>query len=102
MQFDDIYVEEYALQVGARLLTINIYVEEQLTFDLKEGPKAYHRYGNFAPLIAEFLSDDLGKIEERKKEINEEEWQRTEELGTKFMKSFLLNPRGWPIYCSRP
>ena len=38
------------------------------------------------PLIADFLSDDMGTIESRKKAIRDEEWQRTAMLGAEYVQ----------------
>lgn len=69
------------LQIGTRLLTVNTYspLKEGVAPDLKLGDKAHNRWGNFCPLIAEFLSDQngFGPIEARKARIAESEWQRT-------------------------
>lgn len=49
--------------------------------DLDPGPNATGRYGNFAPYIAEFLTDDIDRVERRKAEIDEGGWQMAERLG---------------------
>jgi len=46
------------------------------------GRKALGGWGDFVPLIAEFLTDDADKIEARKQQIRESEWKRIEEIAT--------------------
>jgi hypothetical protein len=93
------------LQPGTRLLTVNTYTLRLLGVarDLTPGPGDYRRYGNFAPLIAEFLSDDEQRITERKAQINEAEWNRTWSLGQEFLQQHGLKARdGRPMFCLKP
>jgi hypothetical protein len=105
LKFANKLVREYNLKVFDRLLTINLYMPEG-TFaeDLKHGPASYHRYFNFTPFIAEFLSDDLNQIELRKTQILEAEWERTKYLAEEYIakngKSKVRD--GSPLYCSEP
>lgn len=59
------FARDYQLAVGQRLLSINTYAarDKGIAADLREGPGATGRWGNFAPYIAEFLSDDTAAIE---------------------------------------
>lgn len=78
LRFPDELVREYGLKVGTRLLTVNVYQRgEQLAGDLQHGPASRRLWVNFHPLIAEFLSENRERIEARKAEIGEEEWERT-------------------------
>ena len=75
----------HGLSVGSRLLTVNTYRNDtahgvpRYDADLVPGP-ARVRWTGFHPLIADFLSDDTRRIEARKYEIREGEWQTTERL----------------------
>lgn len=72
---------------GDRLLAVNTYVPRSrgLAPDLAAGSNDTGRYGNFHPLIADFLTDDLALVEARKREINEGEWRQCEVAGAEAM-----------------
>ncbi len=53
---------------------------------------------NFWPVIAEFVSDSVARIDERKREIGEDEWLRTEQLGRERMKQAFKMRDGRPFY----
>lgn len=73
------------LDVGDHLLTVNTYTSGLMpASDLIQGPGSHRRYSNFHPLIAEFLSDDLDRIERRKQEIQPGEWERTYLLAVEY------------------
>lgn len=86
LQFPPELAAEYGLQVGTRLLTVNLYAPGSTpAADLENGPASYRRYSNFDPLIAEFVSDDQPRIEFRKAEISEAEWRRTAALAQEYL-----------------
>ena len=102
LKFDDIFTTLYGLREGSRLVAVNTYYDnpEQCEPDLTLGPFHLGRYGNFAPYIAEFLTDDLARLGERKDEIDEEEWHRTWELGKRYLEGGAPPPRdGRPFLC---
>lgn len=69
--------------VGDRLLTVNVYAREhppESEPDLVPGARAYDRFVNFMPHIAELYSDEREKIDARKAAISEDEWRRCAEL----------------------
>jgi len=104
LQFPDALVPQYHLTVGQRLLTVNLYAFGQvLVRDLEHGPASYHRYTNFRPYIAEFLSDDLTRIETRKTQISEAEWVRTSRCAQDYLAKHGKKARdGRPMYCETP
>jgi hypothetical protein len=105
LQFPDFLVSEYALAVGSRLLTVNTYYQghSNLVADLEHGSASFYRYWNFTPFIAEFLSIDFDRIEQRKSEISDEEWARTLELAHAYLAQHGSQFRnGLPLYCSIP
>jgi hypothetical protein len=104
LEFSQRLVSTYGLTVGTRLLTVNIYWPEGvLAGDLSNGPASFNRYFNFSPLIAEFLSFDSDRIEQRKAEISGQEWDRTLELGQVYLERHGTSARdGRPMYCSIP
>jgi hypothetical protein len=51
--------------------------------DIVEGPASTGRWANFYPIIAEFLSDDLQTISNRKRAVSDSEWKRAAQFGMK-------------------
>lgn len=104
LRFPQWLVEEYRLAEGTRLLTVNLYsYGQQPVEDLWNGPAAYHRYANFRPYIAEFLSDDRDRIESRKAGIEEAEWERTLACAAEYQRRNGSRTRdGRPVFCERP
>ena len=106
LRFDDSFVSEYALEIGSRLITANLYdylAEPGYESDLIPGPATSERYGNFTPLIADFLTDDVERLAERKAEITADEWLRTETLGQTYLTENFARPRdGRPCWCFQP
>ena len=97
LEFPEKYIKLYNLSVGSHLLTINTYVEGNFHVpDLIRGPKAYDDYINFHPIIAEFLSADMRKINMRKSEISAHEWSRTKKLGEQAIQRKLPTRNGSP------
>jgi hypothetical protein len=74
------------LGIGSRLLTVNTYFRgETYAADLVPGPHDLHNYVGFYPIIADFICADAGRVERRKIEIDESEWERTQTLGTSYL-----------------
>ena len=93
------------LKEGSRLLTVNTYRwrEQGIAPDLTFGEGDYKRYGNFAPFIAEFLSDDKEHIEQRKAQIGEDEWQRTWQMANEYVtRCGWIARDGCPSFCDKP
>jgi len=88
LKFPDDLVKDYKLRVGTRLLTVNNYTPgETPVADLESGSGSYHRYSNFFPFIAEFLSNDRKRIEQVKANISTVEWLRTKQLAKAYLAS---------------
>lgn len=105
LAFPDALADEYRLKVGGRLLTVNTYasIEQGVASDLAPGEGDRGRWGNFAPYIAEFLTDQIDRVEARKAEISPDEWSRTEFLGRRMASEPGVKPRdGRPLYCAFP
>jgi hypothetical protein len=105
LRFPDSLVSEYKLKMYDRLLTVNLYRPNgNFAKDLEHGDASYHRYFNFIPFIAEFLSDDLAQIKLRKSQILAEEWARTKYLAEEYIvKNGKTQVRdGRPLYCEDP
>ena len=78
-------VERHNLEVGSRLLSVNRYENEKMMGeDLFPGPANTQRWKNFGPIIAEFVSKDFDRINERKQKISEEEWKKCWEMGLSY------------------
>ncbi len=104
LRFPDAFREVYGLTVGSRLLTVNTYKRGRAyDSDLILGPNRFERWVGFHPIIAEFVSDDLPRIEARKAQITEEEWARTASLGAGYLAAKPGIARdGRPVYAAVP
>ncbi len=104
LRFPDEFTDEYDLQKGTRLLTVNCYGSlPDYDPDLILGPKLIDRWTGFHPLIADFLTDDGERVEARKKQITEDEWQRALDMGMEYAKRYPKVARdGRPVYSATP
>ncbi|MGI3783576.1 MAG: hypothetical protein ACRYG2_22665 [Janthinobacterium lividum] len=85
LRFDRRPADTY-VQVGSRLLTVNTYFQGSTTArDILPGPYGSGRWSNFHPVIADFVAADPARVERRKTQISEPEWQRTWQLGQDFL-----------------
>lgn len=92
------------LSEGTKLLSVNTYRPGiWLMKDIIEGEFSAKQFKNFEPFIAEFLSDDIELIDQRKAEITNEEWQRFEELTKQYIQVNGMRCRsGNPYKCLVP
>ncbi len=103
LRFDDALAEEYGLDVGSWLLTVNTYGVLDTQPDLEPGPGNRGNWRNFAPFIADFLTDDTAVLEAQKAFIPSEEWARARELGEAYLQTHGLFARdGRPFHVSEP
>lgn len=106
LRFRNRLVSEYDLDVGSRLVTVNLYEYMQdgiYETDLLPGPRARPFYRNFTPLIGDFLTDDFERLAKRKDQISEDEWKRTAEMGQSYLEDAFAQPRdGRPFWSSYP
>ena len=87
LQFPGRFVDDYQLRERLRLITVNLYRRsEQYDDDLMPGPNETRRWSGYHPVIADFLTDDIDKLERRKREITEDEWQRATEMGYAYLR----------------
>lgn len=87
LEFPAEFIREYGLREGSRLLTVNTYKNrDELDADLIPGPDGASAWSGFQPIIAEFVSDDFERIEERKSQISEAEWNRAYAMGKAYLK----------------
>jgi len=104
LHFAPSFARDYQLTVGQRLLSINTYAPRSagIATDLREGPHATGRWGNFAPYIAELLSDDAAMIEDRKSRLGPE-YDRAAELVPQWLaRHGSLARDGRPLFCNLP
>jgi uncharacterized protein YtpQ (UPF0354 family) len=104
LKFDPDIARAKGWQTGTRLLTVNGYSEKELGIapDLVLGPKNLGIYGNFRPLIADLLTDDLQHLQYHKSQISEDEWSRALEMGRRAL-ALKVKPRdGRPSFCATP
>lgn len=106
LRFQDRFVSEYNLERGSRLITVNTYDYDEgssYEIDLNPGPEAGEYYQNFMPLIADFFTDDVERLNARKAGISEEEWQRAEDMGQAYLSQNYAPPRdGRPFWSFLP
>lgn len=82
LEFPAWLVARHDLEVGSRLLTVNTYRwAGEAAADLLPGPDDTGSFVDFFPIIADFLSEDVERLVQRKREIDEAEWARAEQLG---------------------
>ena len=105
LKFDSWVRDEHKLCQYDRLLTVNTYSSPQyepVAPDLVFGPRQLSRWVNFWPIIADFVTDDVDRLEKRKSRINEEEWDRTRRLAERLITQPKARPRnGAPILSGR-
>lgn len=104
LKFPATFDPGFTVARGTRLLTVNCYgSNEERDSDLTPGPDDLGQWTGFHPLIADFLSDDLDRIEIRKREISEDEWERAERMGMEYLKRQPHIIRdGSPVFSSTP
>ena len=61
------------------------------------GPGWAHRFTNFHPIVADFLSDEMAAMHQKKLQIPEPLWQKTWQLGCATMSR-----PGWRLRDGRP
>ena len=77
VQFPDALVDKYSLGVGDPLIASWIYPSlRQPPSDIVQGPNNLKRYNNGAPLVADFFSNSVDKIKQRKLGVSKDEWAR--------------------------
>lgn len=93
-QFPEWLVEEYQLVPGTRLTSINSYIDTNIEVrdDLDVSPDYDNVFDDFVPLIGEFLSDDMKRLEQHKQSFTEEHWQHVEALALKYRQD---HPTTW-------
>lgn len=85
LRFADHHVPDRlgGLVAGSRLVTVNLDCCASLgqAPDLTPGPASERRYGNFHPIVADFLSDERDQLTALSSTFPEERWARARALG---------------------
>ena len=104
LRFPEAVGAAYSLAAGARLLTVNTYGRGgAYQPDLIPGPNRYDRWTAFHPIIAEFVSDDVARIEARKAQIPGPEWERAAALGAAYLAAKPgVSRDGRPVFAAVP
>lgn len=105
LQFDPRIAQADEWRVGTRLLSVNLYMPKAkgIAADLVPGPNQLDNWGNFRPVIADLLTDDLRRLAQAKEAIGEDEWLRAQRMGEKAMANRAFKPRdGRPLMCGTP
>lgn len=105
LKFPDWVAQEYKLDVGSRLITVNTYMDRStgVPADVTPGPNDDGQFGPFVPVIADFITDDTDTLNARKAQISDEEWDKVQFLGDEALKRKPLLVRdGRPSASGRP
>jgi hypothetical protein len=81
-------VDEHSLEPGRQLLSVLTYSRgTEVVPDILIGPAPLaYRWINYSPLIAEFLTDDLSRVEEQHARLDQREWLRAEAFGLRYLE----------------
>jgi hypothetical protein len=90
--YNPLFLQEFGLQEGDRLLSVNFYSTGAKDADIVYGPGKCSTWTGFDPLIADFLTDDRERLADRKASLDPKFWNRTWELAREHMKS---RPNVW-------
>ena len=104
LRFPDKYAELYNLDNKSKLITINTYgKEENFQKDITTGEHCDYTWTLVNPFIAEFLTDDLSLLEEKKEQIDNKLWDYVYNLAVEYQ---ILHPKVWrdgrPNYSAIP
>lgn len=81
LRFPDIMRQMYHLETGMRLVCSNVYFRDpDIAYDIKVGEDYQERYTDFQPMVQLFLADEEELIRNRVLLVEEETWERVEQL----------------------
>ncbi|WP_242976096.1 hypothetical protein [Desulfosporosinus sp. FKB] len=93
LSYPESFVIDYFLEEKTKLITINTYTSNPpYQKDLIIGQNQLNNWYGFHPIIAEFVSEDIEKIQSRKEMVNEDNWDYVYKLGIEYAKK---NPNVW-------
>lgn len=87
LRFPAQYAAKYSLKLYDRLICVNTYADttHNIPHDIYVGKHYLKRWSNFAPSVAEFLSDDKEIIEKHKATMPESLWLYVKSLGEEYL-----------------
>ena len=86
LRFPEEFAKQYALSVGTRLTTSNVYFAERaIASDIHIGMQYSHRYTDCAPLVQLFLGKKDERIMEKTKLFGEEVWQTVTDKADEYL-----------------
>ena len=88
------------LEIGARLLCVNQF--DNVPVDDLVGGSGPEEWKNFAPLVADLLSNESYRIAEILAEIPEADWERCDALSETYFARGVLPRKGTPSQCGFP
>jgi hypothetical protein len=98
LRYPDAFTEHFSLTIGQHLISVTAYGPTPAR-DIVRGSNAETEWGNFVPTIAEFFSDDVGRIEHLHSRISDREWNRCRELCAVWMTTRTPRARdGLPLH----
>ena len=93
LEFPDEYLELYKLDEKSKLISVNTYIRgEKFQKDITPGVNCHYTWRGYSPIIGEFISDDIGILENKKEEIEEKLWEYVYILGIEYSKN---HPNIW-------
>lgn len=100
LNFPNHLVLKYNLKLESKLITINTYLRGTVyQKDIILGPQKYDRWVGYHPVIAEFISDNIEELDNKKAKITEDEWNYVYEMALKYIEKYPKRYRnGNPIY----
>ncbi|HXD86282.1 MAG TPA: hypothetical protein VN641_07300, partial [Urbifossiella sp.] len=74
------FLREFALRKGSRLIGVNYYTKGAPDADIVHWPGKCSTWTGFNPMIADFLTDDEDRLDDRKATLNPDFYDRCREL----------------------
>jgi len=88
LNFPEGYTEFYNLGIKSKLVAVNTYLRtEEFQKDITPGPNCHNTWTGYTPIIAEFITDDVNALENKKQEIDNEIWEYVYKLGIEHQKN---------------
>lgn len=84
LRFPQEFVEKYNLNLYDRLISVNTYYRARMHYDIFYG-KNYSGWADVAPIIVNFLSDEIDKIEIHKNNIPNATWEYIKKLSNDYI-----------------
>lgn len=95
-------LRDFGFERGARLLTVNYYDARGKDADIEFGPRKCSDWTGFQPIIADFVSDDVDRLEERKAALPRSAWERAWELAVEYEENWPDSFRSGEPYARVP